>query len=482
MRCRQCGYRLWHLPSRTCPECGADFLPSEFEFTVNSVQFGCPHCDSVYYGTSDKGHLVPIEFECTGCQRRVHMDQMILLPTAGVEEDRTKVDHVPWLERRERGFFRAWLATIGMALVQPGRLMRALPDTRSAPAAWWFAILTNTPSLLLGVGFLIVVPVIIALSAGGGTAPTSILLTVLVPLAITVAGAAGLTLVVISLWGLVTHALLRMTGTTDGPLRRTYEALCYSTGANVGTAVPCLGFYFGWLWWVVSAVIMVKAAQKVSGWRAALAVLVLPATSIVIVGGLYAWLMYSVMSGTGGWATAYSEQRANIVVGAMLTYAQEHAGQGPSHAFELIAAEYVEAEDLVTPIYGVNATAGGVKVGVVSPLQFSLMSEVEQEVATYAAIDTLPRGVTAHRLGDFVFVHHGIDFNTCDARLWIIVQSSDPASPATQLPDAKVLIGYCDGTVESVDDLDFSAALKQQNKVRGKFGLSPLSDPRPLSP
>ncbi len=50
-----------------------------------------------------------------------------------------------------------------------------------------------------------------------------------------------------------------------------------------------------------------------------------------------------------------------------------------------------------------------------------------------------------------------------------------------QLPEEKVLIGYCDGTVEVVDDTDFPDALKQQNEVRREFGLSPLSDPRLLT-
>lgn len=299
MRCKQCGYRLWNLPSRTCPECGTGFLPSEFEFTVNSIQFCCPHCNSGYYGTSDKGHLVPIEFDCTRCRRRVHMDEMILLPTAGVEEKRTQLDRVPWLERGERGFFRAWFATIGMALVQPGRLMRALPDTRATRAAWWFAILTNTPSFLLGVGLFVVLMMMVAMAAGGGAAPTNMLRAAVLPSVITVAVAVGLTPAVIALWGLATHGLLRMTGTTSGPLRRTYDALCYSTGANVATAIPFVGFYIGWIWWLVSAVIMIKVAQKVQGWRAALAVLMLPGGLIVIAAGLYAWLIYSVLSGSG---------------------------------------------------------------------------------------------------------------------------------------------------------------------------------------
>ena len=63
MRCKNCDYRLWNLVSRQCPECGTEFLPHEFEFVLNSVRFCCPYCQQDYYGTGDKGHLEPIEFE-----------------------------------------------------------------------------------------------------------------------------------------------------------------------------------------------------------------------------------------------------------------------------------------------------------------------------------------------------------------------------------------------------------------------------------
>src|SRR5574341_95612 len=122
MFCKQCGYRLWNLRSRICPECGTAFRPSEFEFVGNAVQFCCPHCGQDYYGTGASGHLVPIEFDCVKCGRHIHMDEMVVLPTSGVEEEQTKVEHMPWLDP-SRGWVKAWLSTIGMALVRPMRLM-----------------------------------------------------------------------------------------------------------------------------------------------------------------------------------------------------------------------------------------------------------------------------------------------------------------------------------------------------------------------
>ena len=131
MRCKSCDYLLWNLKARQCPECGAAFRPSEYEFTANSVRFCCPHCDQSYFGTDDHGHLVPREFECVSCRQRVRLDDTVLRPAEGVEEAQTKPDRMPWLERERRGVLRAWFATIGAAMTRPQSLMRAIPDSTS---------------------------------------------------------------------------------------------------------------------------------------------------------------------------------------------------------------------------------------------------------------------------------------------------------------------------------------------------------------
>src|SRR4051812_7864561 len=101
MRCPGCDYPLWNLPTRQCPECGRPFLPSEFDFVANSVRFCCPHCPQEYYGPGPRGPLVPDRFACVRCGHHIGMDQMTLLPTAGVAEEQTRTDTVPWLERRK---------------------------------------------------------------------------------------------------------------------------------------------------------------------------------------------------------------------------------------------------------------------------------------------------------------------------------------------------------------------------------------------
>ena len=124
MWCKRCDYALWNLPSRVCPECGEPFKPSEFEFVPNTVEFCCPHCEQPYYGATPKtGHLEPREFICVQCGRRVHMDEMMMRPAPGVKERDTKPIRMPWRERKEIGFWRGWIRTVGLALIHPRRLM-----------------------------------------------------------------------------------------------------------------------------------------------------------------------------------------------------------------------------------------------------------------------------------------------------------------------------------------------------------------------
>ncbi len=75
MHCQACGYSLWNLVARECPECGAPFLPGDFEFVPGTVQFCCPHCRHARHGTGDRGHLSPRSFTCEQCDvRRRHPD------------------------------------------------------------------------------------------------------------------------------------------------------------------------------------------------------------------------------------------------------------------------------------------------------------------------------------------------------------------------------------------------------------------------
>ncbi len=288
MRCKTCDYRLWNLPSRRCPECGTPFVPSEFEFTPNSVQFRCPHCGQSYYGTGPRGHIEPEEFDCISCGRHIHMDDMIIFPTDGVREEQTRVAHIPWLERRERGFWRGWFSTIGMALTSPLKLMRELPRETSSGQALWFAIINFFFIVTVSILPIMMLPMIIALGfwGRGSSAPVFVGFVIIGIIFF------AILLVGVFAWVLAAHALLAITGRRAGGIELTFQAMSYSSGANIFSAIPFLGWYLGWIWWLISAVLMVKERQKIGGGRAAFAVLTPPLTILGGLIGLYIYFIF----------------------------------------------------------------------------------------------------------------------------------------------------------------------------------------------
>ncbi|MCA9299018.1 MAG: hypothetical protein KDA28_08125, partial [Phycisphaerales bacterium] len=96
MRCRTCQYELWNLAERTCPECGSPYLPSDYDFVPNTVEFLCPNCERAYYGLDERGHPPRGEVTCE-CGFEVDLDQMILRPRDGCRTADTMPQHHPWL-------------------------------------------------------------------------------------------------------------------------------------------------------------------------------------------------------------------------------------------------------------------------------------------------------------------------------------------------------------------------------------------------
>src|SRR5688572_18693637 len=170
MRCKQCDYPLWNLKARQCPECGYAFVPGDFEFIVNSVRFCCQHCDQAYYGVGDKGHLVPEEFSCVSCTRRISMNEMVLRPAEGVDERQTQAGYMPWLMRQQLGWWKGWIRTIGHAMVKPHLLMRAMPLESSTGQAWWFAAASCLIFFACGIGVALSIIGLLILSGGNSNA------------------------------------------------------------------------------------------------------------------------------------------------------------------------------------------------------------------------------------------------------------------------------------------------------------------------
>lgn len=478
MQCKGCGYRLWNLPGRLCPECGLGFQPSQFTFTPNAVAFECPHCRQEYYGTDPvKGHLVPREFDCVKCGRHIDMDEMILRPAAGVEDKATEGTIVPWRQREVQGRYKAWRDTVIAALVRPHRLGSALGDEVHFWEAAKFGMTTNLIILMLGSGF-VFAPIF--LIGGVGWGGGQILFVSIYLVVVTV-----LCVAMLFVWGGVAHFVLRMTGGMAFGFSRTMETVMYSTGANALTAVPCLGIYVGWIWWAVSAICMMRNGLKVATWRAVLAGVL---AQVVVVGGFFGGVgliafafansaTVAAQAAASASASPMSAVEMQTLMDAIGAYRSAHGGQWPRHGAELLlepGSSLSVFSFMSTSMTNTDQTS--VVIGNYNGAEFLMLDPEEQATTVGIAADRIVEGAAAHRVGDYVFTYHGVPTSGADPGLWVMVQSAHPkgTSGGGGFP---AVVGLADGTIQRVQAGSMQAAVNRQNALRGQYGLGPLPLP-----
>ncbi len=519
MRCTTCDYELWNLTSRTCPECGTGFKPSQFSFEPDSVRFICPHCQQEYYGTDAQGHLSPRAFDCVKCAVRIDMDEMVLLPAAGVSEHDTRPDEVPWLEAK--GKWRG-LRTIGWAMFQPMRLAKALPHEPRPGRAIFFATLANTVFLLLGAGFFIALAFFSAIAgaaAGGGGASVMGILAgiigallgalVIVPLAFAF---------VLLLWSFATHGLLCLFAKPVGGHARTLECLSYASGAHTLAAVPCIGVYASvitWVWWAVSATIMLTHAQRVRGWAAAVATILPP----LIVAGTVITLAVLTIVGIVRQGTAMSQkmqQSQQLIDGvdatdrtgelgdALVLHARDRAGAIAETPLELVALGTLKPEMLIpTDENGVRDEESPAGQWL-ARLAAADDGEAAEMIAQATA--QLPPSAPCIRVGDFIFIRDAANAPGEAAftdELWVMVCLPKVYLPALGRLDAPSTTSSDDTAkdkiVDSIDDVlldiesraragraesfslfELRLKLANQNSVRTSAGLPELPDLTPV--
>lgn len=497
MNCKTCGYALWDLSSRTCPECGTGFEPSEFEFNLNSVRYLCPHCRQDYYGTGAGGHLVPSAFDCVRCGQHIHMDEMVLLPTEGVQEDQTRADVVPWLDGQDRQrkfrFFKCLFSTIGMALVRPQVLGRVLPHRSSLWRAQLFAVLTSLGYQVVGFGAVVVLGLAVPLMGGGFGAGGvgQALIYGLTAVAVGVAAMVIWTVVMLWLWALVAHALLVITGAKPkGSLGDTAACLAYAHGAGVVNALPCMGQYVGWIWPLVSGTIIVKTHHGVGAARATLAVVGPPVFAIVAGIAAYMWLLLSVgvaqnativaprgtTGGAGAGTVLSAQDETRLIAEAARVHGETLGGPwGAEHMLVLVRDDHATAWDFIagdTESIWSNVPLGDTTLGDLD-IAAEEGSLDEQLAIAFATMEPLPEDVIAHRLGDFVFTGHGVDFSRPRSGVWTVVLWPDP-DQHTATPNDMIIMIDANGGVLQIPRDGFDGMLSTQNVVREQWGLPAL--------
>lgn len=479
MRCNDCQYPLWNLRARNCPECGKQFAPSGYHFVPNSVRFCCPHCEQEYYGTGERGQLVPPAFECVTCRNPITMDEMVLRPVRG-EEDKTYavIEPLPWLQRHKAGWIRCWWKTVWRGMIAPNLLMRGLPAEARVGEAWLFAFITLFATLICGAGLPLGVVAIFDMASGGGDALEIMFAAAAVPL-----GTLALTLLYIVVWGLTTHWTLLLTGGCERTLSGTFQTICYSVGPNIFIAVPCLGMYcLGYvssIWWIVSAILMLMTLQNVHGGRAALAALVLPIISVIAFGVLYVGVIFGglFMGGFGANAFVTQQQIAmtqvevQSMVGGLRSYASIHSNW-PIHASQLIDDQTILSSSFFSSSTLTYLDTTPLADGTLEDFEYANVRERKEMID--AAVASQPKDIIAHRLGDYVFTYHGIDPNEPDARLWVFVLIEDPDMNPPEFAVDPVFVGSVDGSVSPIDRAGFDLAVVLQNTVRAEHSLPPL--------
>jgi hypothetical protein len=260
MRCKQCESILWQQPpasrgsARCCSECGAAYRPSDFDFVRGKVRFCCPHCATGYYGTSPRGHLEPVAFECPTCSNFIHMDECVLQPDGVADEARAVADRgVPWLEKR--GTLSRWFGTVLLGMGEPQSIHQRLSGQGRLHAALLFL---TVQSWICVAPYVVCCGSMSALAfgrpgAGTGFAITNALASIAISLVVAPA--------VAMLLGLVAVCAARLLTPRASPtFVRDVEIACYSSGPLLVAALPVYGAPLV-LWWFVAVCIALACAR-----------------------------------------------------------------------------------------------------------------------------------------------------------------------------------------------------------------------------
>jgi hypothetical protein len=189
-------------------------------------------------------------------------------------------------------------------------------------------------------------------------------------------------------------------------------------------------------------------------------------------------LLASVLLGLHQWRRAARPRlsaQTRKLYEALPAYADRHGGKAPDHAIALAGAGDVLARYFISPASG--SAPDAVQLGDVTLARFDALTPPRKQEVVAAAAAALPGRVIVHRLGDFVFTYHGIDFANAAPELWVVLWSPDPGQNPPAGPGGDTVIGTAGGQVERIKLVDLAAALAKQNALRAQHGLPPLTNP-----
>lgn len=485
MKCRGCGYALWKIGPRVCPECGLAFKLSERAFVPGKVVFCCPTCGTGYLGKSERGLPEPGEFPCAGCGSALRVDDLVLRRAAGTRGP-VEARLVPWSERRRLGWWRAWWGTTAGCLSTPWIMLRGERGGGSAlQAIWYGSLMWIVSDLLALLGWWVLMAAILGASVPSMAGVQSF---AAVWTGLTLAVGSVCIVATLILAGALAHVALWLTGETRHGIGGTWDAVGYSSGFALFGATGAALLYFAPLTMALAVVIqcvvagvMVSARQRVSWLRAALVSLVVFVTAVssgAITMRLISWVAIG-----PGLAQVHNSYVPPAHLPSSLMHLRavwrtlQFRGGTLGHGSELTTAggvpvlTFVEAQVL--------ARSGAAQI-------VSAAEETELRKRWAAQASTLPADAVAHRVGQFVFAHHEIDPNAHDPGLWLFLAAPVPVaedllgrhrSPGVGLFDGRIVVVRLDGQIDEIDRANVASSLAAQNALRARNGLSPLPDP-----
>ena len=490
MRCKTCQYPLWNIPSRTCPECGSPFAPSDFTFKPNTVRFRCPHCAQDYYGTSPEGHLVPNAFDCVNCHNHITMDDTIVLPAEGVNESQTQGQRpLGWTDPNRKSWRYAFYNTLGLSLALPHTLAKRLPEPAKPVAAIGFAAAMTAIPVIITIALAVALIVIVSFTSSPGTGTSFASFSVF---GFFLAPTLAVTAAYLFVGAPLQHLALAITGRNKRGFAGTIETAGFSSAPLLLTAIPCLGFYvapLALLWWGTIQIFLLRFRHDI-GWLRASIVGLIPAVIInaLIISGIA--LLFARIPSLPAQNARFnaSMQQFNLQ-----DWAASNNGLGPDNALLLLTDGAATEDEFFAENERQNAgtpTFPALNIGP-HPFDDTLYLNNTTANAANALLDqSRPPNPAAQRLGDIVFTHFGIaidpyflspnanavvEVNPGD--LWWAIVLPDPASHRPPKPQDAVYI-VTSITIDSTTyDQLLATELPAQNALRASFNLPPIPDP-----
>ncbi len=184
-------------------------------------------------------------------------------------------------------------------------------------------------------------------------------------------------------------------------------------------------------------------------------------------------------------------RQAQRITSALKRYRREGTARPPEHGSALVAAGVLKPEDFIAP--GSDTLPSHIVVGNTNLAALATLPAAERWAAVRAEADLLPPNVVAHRVGDIVFVYHGVKpaLDACGKGCpvpeseiwWVVIAPACDVFKSPPRPNSKVWLGATKG--KAIQHQQFASttyvrgegALAEQNRLRESLGLCWLPDP-----